>query len=127
GKCVVSIAAGISIHYLEQQLPGALVMRAMPNTPMQVGLGMTALVEAPKVPASTFALVSQLFAAAGDVAVISEAQVDTIISVSGSTPAFFFRMADAIATCAAADGLDPQLALRMAAKTMAGSAAMLLS
>ncbi|MEG0824764.1 MAG: pyrroline-5-carboxylate reductase [Oscillospiraceae bacterium] len=125
GKCFVSIAAGISVDYLKSQLPGALVMRAMPNTPMQVGLGATGIVAAPEVPAQIFNAVSDIFAAGGEIAVITEAQIDDIIALSGSTPAFFFRMADALVSCAVQNGFDPDLALKLAAKTMEGSAVML--
>ncbi|MEG2958543.1 MAG: pyrroline-5-carboxylate reductase [Oscillospiraceae bacterium] len=125
GKCFVSIAAGISVDYLKSQLPGALVMRAMPNTPMQVGLGATGIVAAPEVPAQIFNAVSDIFAAGGETAVITEAQIDDIIALSGSTPAFFFRMADALVSCAVQNGFDPDLALKLAAKTMEGSAVML--
>ena len=126
GKCVVSIAPGISVAYLKAQLPGTAVVRVMPNTPLQVGRGATAVAQAPDVPEELFAWLCSLFRAAGEVAVIPEAQMDDIIAVSGSSPAFFFRMAAAMVDEAARAGLDPTLALRMAARAMEGSAAMLL-
>lgn len=125
GKCVLSIAAGISSGYLKKRLPGALVVRAIPNTPMKLGLGATAVAEAPEVPAQLFETVCALFASAGKVAVIPEAQMDDFIAVSGSSPAFFFRMAAAMVDAAKTAGIDETLALQMAAQTMAGSAAML--
>lgn len=125
GKCVLSIAAGLSSVYLKSRLPGALVVRAIPNTPMKLGLGATAVAEAPEVPAELFETVCALFAAAGKVAVIPEAQMDDFIAVSGSSPAFFFRMVAAIVDAAKETGIDEALALQMAAQTMAGSAAML--
>ncbi len=126
GKCVVSIAAGISSAYLKERLPGALVVRTIPNTPMKLGKGATVVAQAPDVPEETFHLACALFEAAGAVAVIPEAQMDDFIAVSGSSPAFFFRMAAAMVSAAEMAGIDPDLALRMAAQTMAGSAAMLL-
>lgn len=126
GKCVVSIAAGISSAYLRERLPGAMVVRVMPNTPMKLGKGATVVAQAPDVPAEAFGLVCSLFEAAGSVAVIPESQMDDFIAVSGSSPAFFFRMAAAMVDAAQSAGIDPDLALRMAAQTMAGSAAMLL-
>lgn len=126
GKCVVSIAAGISTGYLKERLPGAMVVRAIPNTPMKLGKGATVVAEAPDVPEEVFRQACALFEAAGEVAVIPEAQMDDFIAVSGSSPAFFFRMAAAMVDAAQAAGIDPDLALRMIAQTMAGSAAMLL-
>lgn len=125
GKCILSIAAGISSGYLKERLPGALVTRAIPNTPMKLGMGATVVAEAPEVPAELFETVCSLFSAAGKVAVIPEAQMDDFIAVSGSSPAFFFRLAGAMVNAATAAGIDGDVALQMAAQTMAGSAAML--
>jgi pyrroline-5-carboxylate reductase len=126
GKCVVSIAPGISVGYLQKRLHGAFVVRVMPNTPLLVGMGATAVAEAGCVPAEMFQTVIDIFSAAGEVAVIPESQMDAIVAVSASSPAFFFRMADAMVTEAQRQGIDPALALRMAARTMEGSANMLL-
>lgn len=125
GKCVLSIAAGISSGYLKERLPGALVTRAIPNTPMKLGMGATVVAEAPEVPAELFKTVCSLFSAAGKVAVIPEEQMDDFIAVSGSSPAYFFRMAGAMVDAAKAAGIDGDVALEMAAQTMLGSAAML--
>lgn len=126
GKCIVSIAAGISTSYLKERLPGAMVVRAMPNTPMKLGRGATVLAQAPEVPGELFALVRSFFDAAGTTAVIPESQMDDSISLNGSSPAFFFRMAAAMVATAQEAGIDPGLALSMVAQTMSGSAAMLL-
>ncbi len=126
GKCVLSIAAGISTSYLKAALPGALVIRAIPNTPLKLGLGATVLAQAEDVPPETFSFACSLFEAAGKTAVIPEEQMDDFIAVSGSSPAFFFRIVAALVSAAESAGIDPALALPMAAQTMAGSAAMLL-
>ena len=126
GKCVISIAAGISTDWIRTRLPGALVVRVMPNTPLQLGLGATAVAQAPGVPADVFQLVCSIFAAAGSVSVIPESQMDDVVPVSGSSPAFFFRTADVMVRWAQAQGMDPQAALELAAATMRGAAEMLL-
>lgn len=126
GKCVVSIAAGISAASLREALPGAMVVRAMPNTPLMVGVGATAVARADEVPADLFQAVLDLFSAAGAVAVIDEGQMDDIINVNGSSPAWFFRMADVMVRRAVAAGIDAQTALTLTAKTMEGSARLLL-
>lgn len=126
GKCVVSIAAGISIRYLRGRLPGAQIIRAMPNTPLMVGMGATAVARADEVPRAQFQAVVDLFRAAGAVELIDEYQMDDIINVNGSTPAFFFRMADSLVKRTVDAGIDSDVALRLAARTMEGSARLLL-
>lgn len=126
GKCVVSIAAGISTGWIRSRLPGALVVRVMPNTPLQLGMGAAAIAQTSDVPAELFQQVCDIFAAAGSVSVIPESQMDDVIPLSGSSPAFFFRMADVMVRWAETRGMDPQAALELAAATMRGSAEMLL-
>lgn len=126
GKCVVSIAPGISSGYIRSKLPGAHVIRVMPNTPLLVGKGATAVALSPGTPEAEFKQVLEIFSAAGDVAVLPEEQMDAIVSVSGSSPAYFFRMADAMVAEAVREGLDAGVALQMAARTMEGAASMLL-
>jgi len=126
GKCFVSIAAGISVEWISSRLPGATVVRVMPNTPLRLGLGATAIAQAPDVTEEIFDVVCDIFKAAGSVAVIPESQMDDVIPVSGSSPAFFFRMADIMVKWAEEQGMDPAVALLLAAETMKGSAEMLL-
>lgn len=126
GKCVVSISPGYSVAYLRTLLPGCFVLRAMPNTPLLVGKGVTAVAESDDVPAEFFRAAVDIFSAAGEVTVVPEAQLDAVIAVSGSSPAYFFRMADAMVKEAQALGMDPEDALHMAALTMEGAAKMLL-
>lgn len=127
GKCVVSIAAGISTRYLRARLgEGVFLVRAMPNTPLALGCGATALTPKDDVPESLYEAATALFSAAGETALLDESLMNAVIGVSGSSPAFFFRMADAMVSAAAEHGIDPDVALRLAAKTMEGSARMLL-
>ena len=126
GKCVVSIAAGISSDWIRARLPGALVVRVMPNTPLQLGLGATAVAQADEVPESLFQTVCSIFTSAGVVSVIPESQMDDVIPVSGSSPAFFFRMADVMVRWAVEQGMNEQTALELTATAMKGSAEMLL-
>ena len=126
GKCFVSIAAGISIEWIREILPDAHVIRVMPNTPLQVGVGATAIAEAPTVPDSFFQTVCDVFSAAGLISVIPENLMDAVISVNGSSPAFFFRMANVMTKWANEQGINPDAALQLIASTMMGAAEMLL-
>ena len=126
-KCIVSIAAGISTAWIRERLPYASIIRVMPNTPLQLGLGATAIAEAPDVSDDLFQCVSSIFSAAGSVAVIPESQMNDVIPVSGSSPAFFFRMAEVMVRWAQEQGMDPVVSLELAASAMKGSAEMLLA
>ncbi len=127
GKCIVSIAAGVSTDYFKKRLAPCDVIRVMPNTPLLLGMGATAIAEAVAVPKDRFNTVCAIFAAAGEVAVIREDQMNAIVPVNGSSPAFFFRMADAMVKAAVARGIDGETALCLTARTMEGAANMLLS
>jgi len=125
-KCFASIAAGISSQWISQRLPKTHIIRVMPNTPLQVGVGATSIAAAPDVPDNLFETVCKVFSAGGEIAVVSEDLIDAMIPVNGSSPAFFFRMADVMVRWAQEQGIDPDVALNMAACTMKGAAEMLL-
>lgn len=125
-KCVISIAPGRSMAWLSLQLPGAHIVRAMPNTPLLVGKGVTAVAEAPQVPRPLFDAVVEIFSSVGEVSIVPESMLDAVTAVSGSSPAYFFRMADAMVKGAGRLGMDPEEALRLIALTMEGAAKMLL-
>lgn len=126
GKCAVSIAAGISRTWLRRHLEGAMVVCVMPNTPLMLGCGACAMTKPEEeMPEELFRFVYSLFACAGVVELLSEEQMNAVIPVNGSSPAFFFRMAQVMARAAAAQGIDEAAAARLIAKTMEGSALML--
>lgn len=127
GKCVISIAAGISSAYLRRELPGCHPVLVMPNTPLLLGKGATAIVKrAEDVPQEEYDAVTAIFSAAGTVAFVTEEQLNTVIPVNGSSPAFFFRLAEAMVAEAEKRGIDGETALELTARTMEGAAAMLL-
>ena len=127
GKCLVSLAPGMSTEYISGKCPGAYVVRTMPNTPLLIGNGTTAICRNEAVHDDIFDKVSEIFSCSGKVYYISEDKMNEIIAVSGSSPAFFFRFVQAIVDSAVSLGIDPDTALEMAANTMAGSASMLLN
>lgn len=126
GKCVVSIVAGVSRNYLHSRLGADYVVRVMPNTPLLVGMGASAVTGRGEIPEPLYEKAVSLFSAAGEVAAVGDDRMNEIIFVNGSSPAFFFRMADAMVQAAKEQGIDPDTALRLAARTMEGSANMLL-
>jgi len=123
---ILSIAAGRRIATFEKHLPGAAIVRAMPNTPASIGRGMTVAVANSKVTPAQRALANDLLSAVGEVMwVDDEALLDPVTAVSGSGPAYVFLLAECLAEAGRAAGLDAKLAERLARATIAGSAALL--
>jgi pyrroline-5-carboxylate reductase len=123
----VTVAAGVGTAYYENKLPaGTPVVRVMPNAPMLVGGGVSAVAPGRFATAAHVKEVSALFDAVGGVLTVSENQMDAVTAVSGSGPAYFFLVAEALVDAAVDAGLSRSVATDLVAQTMAGSAAMLL-
>lgn len=123
----VTIAAGVGTAYYEAKLPaGSPVIRVMPNAPVIVGGGVSALAPGRFATPEQLKEVSTLFDAVGGVITVVEAQLDAVTAVSGSGPAYFFLMVEALVDAGVAAGLSRAVATDLVAQTMAGSAAMLL-
>lgn len=123
---VVSIAAGISSAYLKQQLGfDARVVRVMPNTPLLLGYGASALARVAPTSEEEFSFCCDIFRASGEIAVIDEAQMNAVISVNGSTPAYLYQIAQYFIAYAVKQGIEEEVALRLFAQTMIGSAKMM--
>ncbi|BBY17896.1 pyrroline-5-carboxylate reductase [Mycolicibacterium litorale] len=123
----VTVAAGVSTAYYENKLPaGAPVIRAMPNAPVVVGGGVSALAAGRFATAEHLREVSAIFDSVGGVLTVPESQLDAVTAVSGSGPAYFFLMVEALVDAAVANGLSRTVATDLVVQTMAGSAAMLL-
>lgn len=122
---LISVAAGISTTFMaECTSPETRIIRAMPNTPMLVGLGMTALCSGAQAQAEDMACAVELFNAAGRTVVLREAQMDGATAVSGSGPAYMFYLLEALAKGGEASGLSYADALLLASQTMLGAATM---
>ncbi len=122
-KCVVSIAAGISVEHIKSMIGNEIpVIRALPNTPMLILEGMTVIAEAPEVFKDIFDFVVSIFKAAGEVVVLPESSINEAIPLSSSSPAFFFRMLEAMATSGVNTGISYDDAFKLSAVAMIGSA-----
>jgi pyrroline-5-carboxylate reductase len=123
----ITVAAGVTTTYLESKLPAGMpVVRAMPNAPALVGAGVSALVKGRFVTPEQLNGVAALFDSVGGVLSVPEAQLDAVTAVSGSGPAYFFLMVEALVDAAVGVGLSRSVATNLVVQTMAGSAAMLL-
>lgn len=123
---VLSIAAGKTIASFEAAFGDSAVVRAMPNTPAQVGRGITAAVANRRVTAGDRALVTALLEAVGQVAWLDdEGLIDTVTAISGSGPAYVFHFVECLAQAAEQLGLPPELAARFARATVEGAGELL--
>lgn len=125
GKLVVSIAAGVSLATLEGALAGARVVRVMPNLPVAVRSGASAICAGKTASEADVALVQEMFSALGCAHVMREDQLDAEGAVVGCGPAYFALMVDALTRAGVRAGLPAVAAREMVNSTMKGVAAML--
>jgi len=124
---IVSIAAGIRIDQIERWIGRPLpVVRTMPNTPALIGAGATGLIANARASAEDRARAEALLGAAGRTAWIDrEALMDTVTALSGSGPAYFFLLVEALEDAAVAQGLPRETARMLASQTCLGAGRML--
>ena len=127
-KVFVTIAAGISIEYVRRGLGKSCPMvRVMPNTPLLLGKGATAVCRSENISDEDFSEVYEMFALSGDVVILPESQMNEIIAVNGSSPAYIYLFAKSMVDYAVSVGIDEATALKLVCKTFEGSAEMLRS
>lgn len=126
GAVVVSIAAGTTTAAIEAVLPdGVAVVRAMPNTPSHVGLGVTGVAGGATASDDDVALVARVFEAVGEVIVLEEAQIDALSTISGSGPAYVFLLVEELTATAERMGFTPEQAATMVQGTFRGASELL--
>ena len=120
---VISIAAGTSIATFEDALGNETpIIRAMPNSPAAVGRGITALIGNVNVSDDAMDMAEELLTAIGQcVRLEAEDQMDAVTAVSGSGPAYVFHLIETLAAAGEAEGLSPELALKLAKATVGGA------
>jgi pyrroline-5-carboxylate reductase len=126
GKLVVSILAGKRLASLNRAFPRARnVVRTMPNTPGQIGAGITAWCARDPLAAADRAIVTQLLDALGQSVEVPENDLDAVTGLSGSGPAYVFEFAAALRDAGVAAGLTRAAAEKLAIETLLGSARLL--
>lgn len=127
GTLVVSLAAGITTEFLESRLPeGSSVVRVMPNTPALVGASASAFALGKSAAPEDAQFVQQLFSSVGVAYQVKESLLDAVTGLSGSGPAYMFVIIEALSDGGVAAGLPREIATKLAAQTMLGSAKMVL-
>ena len=126
GKLVLSVLAGKKISSLQRVFPQARnIVRTMPNTPGQIGAGITGWCVTAPLSATDRATVETILGALGKAVEVSEAQMDAVTGVSGSGPAYVFEFAAALRDAGVAAGLAPETAQTLAVETLLGAARLL--
>lgn len=124
---IISIAAGRTTGGIENALhPGQSIVRAMPNLPAAIGLGITAAYATRSLTPTQKDEAGQLLRAAGDLVWLNDEQdLDAVTALSGSGPAYIFLLTEILARAGEDLGLEKNLAAQLARQTVIGSAALL--
>jgi len=121
---VVSVAAGVTLEQMEAVWPGA-VIRTMPNTPVQVGRGVTGMAMGSRVTTEHHSVVRSLFETVGSVVEVPESNIDALSAFSGSGPAYVFFLIEAFVQLAIERGFSSDVAKVMVEETFHGALALL--
>lgn len=123
----ITIAAGVSIAFVKKYLGDIKVIRVMPNTPAMIGKGVTAICSQAPVEQADLNLARTIFDSVGDTVIISEDQMDAVVSLNGSSPAYVYMMIDAMVRFGKDNGIDGPDALKLVCRSIVGAAEMALA
>lgn len=126
-NCFISLIAGKTLGFFSQYLgPNAHIIRTMPNLPVSIRQGVTALIATGPIDEALRAYGSYLFEMVGAVVWLkSEEQMDAVTAISGSGPAYLFLLADCLLSAAQELGLELEIAELLVKDMLSGSAALL--
>ena len=121
-ECLLSIVTGLSIAHIQSILgKDTQVIRAMPNTPLQIGEGSTALCKSENCKADEYDFIFQMFAGMGVARTIPEDQMNAIVAVHGSVTAYGYYFIECILKDAVSRGIDEEAARALLVQTVIGS------
>lgn len=124
GKLLISIAAGLTIKYLQTASGISRIIRVMPNTPALAGAGMSCYAGAAGISGTDLETAKEILGSIGKARMVSESQLDAVTGLSGSGPAFVMEFIMGMADGGVYSGLPRDLALEMALQTVLGTAKM---
>ncbi|WP_070120266.1 pyrroline-5-carboxylate reductase [Bacillus marinisedimentorum] len=128
GQLVLSVLAGISTSYIEEEIGGApKVIRVMPNTSSMIGESSTAISAGSHVCRSEMETAAELLQTIGDVTTIEEKHMDVFTGLAGSGPAYIYYVIEHLEQVAAAEGMDRETARKIAAQMVLGAGKMVQS
>ncbi|MBQ7450348.1 pyrroline-5-carboxylate reductase [bacterium] len=125
-KLVISIAAGIKIETIKSFLPKAKIIRVMPNTPAMVKEGISAICPDSSLDEEAKLTAAAIMNSVGETVFTQEKYIDAITALSGSGPAYYYKIIEDMAKSAEKLGLDYEIALKLSAQTAIGSGKMIL-
>ncbi len=126
-KIILSVAAGWSIASIEEAFGKRIkVVRAMPNTPAMVGEAMSGVCRNRFVIGEELEYICKIMECLGKAEVVQERNMDAVVAIGGSAPAYVFLFIEAMADAAVAEGMPRDAAYRFASQTVLGSAKMVL-
>lgn len=121
-QLVISIAAGMSLDLIRQKLESKQIVRAMPNTPAQVGKGMTVWVNTDGLSKENYEIAQRILSAMGEeIHFTNEKYIDMATAVSGSGPAYVFYFIEALIDAGVHIGLPREIAQKLVLETIIGS------
>lgn len=124
----ISIAAGIRADYISTLLGfTAKVVLVMPNTPLMLGEGASAISRTDNVSDDEFSFVCNLFSQSGKIAVIEQEQMNAIIPINGSSPAYIYLFAKGFIEYGKKYGINEEIALSLFSQTLIGASKMMTS
>jgi pyrroline-5-carboxylate reductase len=124
---VLSVAAGVTLRQLQSALPeDQPVIRCMPNSPVLVAQGVTALALGDSASAEHMAMAREIFGAVGSVVEIGERHINAVTALSGSGPAYVYVFVEALSDAGVRLGLDRKTAFTLAAQTVTGAARLVI-
>jgi pyrroline-5-carboxylate reductase len=122
GQLIISIMAGITIDTIKTLLAHAHIVRAMPNTPAQLGFGITAFTAAEGIPLESISKVDMLFETTGkSILLKDEALLDAVTALSGSGPAYFYYFVKNLIEAGKQMGIEEPIAALLVKQTMLGA------
>lgn len=123
---ILSIMGSVTIEKIANIFKGHAVIRTMPNTPLAVGAGMTAIAPEDNVPDAAVQTALKIFGCCGETLLIQEKDIEAVTAVSGCGPGYVYVLIDALADAGVMAGLPRAAAIKLAAQTFAGSGKMVL-
>ncbi|MEI7420219.1 MAG: pyrroline-5-carboxylate reductase, partial [Actinomycetes bacterium] len=124
---VISVAAGVTTATIEEHLPESVaVIRAMPNTPALIKLGVTGISVGSRTTPDQLAIAIELFSGVGKTLVIPEEKIDALSTISGSGPAYVFYFIEEFIKTAVAQGFSDDEAYLMVSQTFLGASELLV-
>ncbi len=125
--CIISIMGSVTLSQLEAYFSKRSIIRTMPNTPLAVGEGVTAIAQGAGASEEDLLCAEKIFSCCGITERVDENQLEAVTALSGCGPGYAFVIIDALADAGVRAGLPRQLAIRLAAQTLAGSGKLCLT